>query len=165
MNGAANIGNVANRIAMAIMAAGLAWCLFGFIAPGSAQSAPDSTAVVVYTVQPGDTLWRYAASITPEGGNVGDTVDELMRLNNLDTVSLHAGQRLIVPHEVGAAKRGLFQGLSLFWTTCIARFARIQTPRWSIPVLATMVTPSVAGANVRNAPSDSPHWRRPCYWS
>lgn len=54
---------------------------------------------VVYTVQPGDTLWRYAASITPEGGNVGDTVDELMRLNNLDTVSLHAGQRLIVPHE------------------------------------------------------------------
>ena len=92
MNGAANIGNVANRIAMAIMAAGLAWCLFGFI-------APDSTAVVVYTVQPGDTLWRYAASITPEGGNVGDTVDELMRLNNLDTVSLHAGQRLIVPHE------------------------------------------------------------------
>lgn len=105
MNGAANIGNVANRIAMAIMAAGLAWCLFGFIAPvgfiapGSAQSAPDSTAVVVYTVQPGDTLWRYAASITPEGGNVGDTVDELMRLNNLDTVSLHAGQRLIVPHE------------------------------------------------------------------
>ena len=83
----------------AIMAAGLAWCLFGFIAPGSAQSAPDSTAVVVYTVQPGDTLWRYAASITPEGGNVGDTLDELMRLNNLDTVSLHAGQRLIVPHE------------------------------------------------------------------
>ena len=77
VNGAANIGNVANRIAMAIMAA----------------------AVVVYTVQPGDTLWRYAASITPEGGNVGDTVDELMRLNNLDTVSLHAGQRLIVPHE------------------------------------------------------------------
>lgn len=65
VNGAANIGNVANRIAMAIMAAGLAWCLFGFIAPGSAQSAPDSTAVVVYTVQPGDTLWRYAASITP----------------------------------------------------------------------------------------------------
>ena len=47
----------------------------------------------------GDTLWRYAASITPEGGNVRDTVDELMRLNNLDTVSLHAGQRLIVPHE------------------------------------------------------------------
>lgn len=73
--------------------------VFGFIAPGSAQSAPDSTAVVVYTVQPGDTLWRYAASITPEGGNVGDTVDELMRLNNLDTVSLHAGQRLVVPHE------------------------------------------------------------------
>ena len=53
----------------------------------------------MYTVQPGDTLWRYAASITPEGGNVGDTLDELMRLNNLDTVSLHAGQRLIVPHE------------------------------------------------------------------
>ena len=75
-------------------------CLVSFwIHRARKQSAPDSTAVVVYTVQPGDTLWRYAASITPEGGNVGDTVDELMRLNNLDTVSLHAGQRLIVPHE------------------------------------------------------------------
>ncbi|NAB09385.1 LysM peptidoglycan-binding domain-containing protein, partial [Enterococcus durans] len=33
-------------------------------------------------------------------GNVADTVDELVRLNNLDSVSLRAGQRLIVPDEV-----------------------------------------------------------------
>lgn len=68
--------------------------------PARAQSDPGATPVVVYTVQPGDTLWGYAARITPDGGNVADTVDELVRLNNLDSVSLRAGQRLIVPDEV-----------------------------------------------------------------
>lgn len=99
MNGAANIGNVANRIAMAIMAAGLAWCLFGFIAPEvrSPRRIPSLSSCI--RCNPATPCGGMQASITPEGGNVGDTVDELMRLNNLDTVSLHAGQRLIVPHE------------------------------------------------------------------
>ena len=74
--------------------------LAGLMMPARAQSDPGATPVVVYTVQPGDTLWGYAARITPDGGNVADTVDELVRLNNLDSVSLRAGQRLIVPDEV-----------------------------------------------------------------
>lgn len=97
MDGALHVKTLMNRIVMPIMTACVIWCLVGFASPGRAQSASDSTPVVVYTVQPGDTLWKYAADITPEGGNVGDTVEELVRLNNLDTVALHAGQRLIVP--------------------------------------------------------------------
>ncbi|ADB10149.1 LysM domain protein [Bifidobacterium dentium Bd1] len=55
--------------------------------------------MVVYTVQPGDTLWDYASSITPAGDDVNETVDTLVRLNNLDSVSLQAGQRLLVPSQ------------------------------------------------------------------
>lgn len=90
----------ADRLAVIMMLMVLAWCLAGLMMPARAQSDPGATPVVVYTVQPGDTLWGYAARITPDGGNVADTVDELVRLNNLDSVSLRAGQRLIVPDEV-----------------------------------------------------------------
>ena len=85
----------ADRLAVIMMLMVLALMM-----PARAQSDPGATPVVVYTVQPGDTLWGYAARITPDGGNVADTVDELVRLNNLDSVSLRAGQRLIVPDEV-----------------------------------------------------------------
>ena len=74
----------ADRLAVIMMLMVLAWCLAGLMMPARAQSDPGATPVVVYTVQPGDT----------------DTVDELVRLNNLDSVSLRAGQRLIVPDEV-----------------------------------------------------------------
>ena len=73
----------ADRLAVIMMLMVLAWCLAGLMMPARAQSDPGATPVVVYTVQPGDTLWGYAARITPDGGNVADTVDELVRLNNL----------------------------------------------------------------------------------
>ncbi len=75
------------------------WCAAEVVPILQTQPASEPESVTVYTVQPGDTLWKYASGITHEGGNVGDTVDELMRLNDLDTASLHAGQRLIVPDE------------------------------------------------------------------
>ena len=50
-----------------------------------------------YTVQPGDTLWSYASAITPDGGDVRDTIDDLISLNHLDGVSLQVGQQLKVP--------------------------------------------------------------------
>ena len=77
----------ADRLAVIMMLMVLAWCLAGLMMPARAQSDPGA-------------LWGYAARITPDGGNVADTVDELVRLNNLDSVSLRAGQRLIVPDEV-----------------------------------------------------------------
>ena len=65
----------ADRLAVIMMLMVLAWCLAGLMMPARAQSDPGATPVVVYTVQ-------------------------LVRLNNLDSVSLRAGQRLIVPDEV-----------------------------------------------------------------
>lgn len=147
----------ADRLAVIMMLMVLAWCLAGLMMPARAQSDPGATPVVVYTVQPGDTLWGYAARITPDGGNVADTVDELVRLNNLDSVSLRAGQRLIRSRRgMNPRKIGLVQWFRLFLTPCIALFVRIQIPRWSIPASAMTAIPSAVGVNARNAPSVSP---------
>lgn len=40
---------------------------------------------------------RYAEQITPEGGDVRDTVRQIQKLNDMDTPTLYAGQRLVVP--------------------------------------------------------------------
>lgn len=90
---------LSDRIVTVALLAGLMWCLYGVIRPARAESATGATPVVVYTVQPGDTLWDYASSITPAGDDVNETVDTLVRLNNLDSVSLQAGQRLLVPSQ------------------------------------------------------------------
>lgn len=58
-----------------------------------------ATQVTSYIVRPGDTLWSYASAITPAGHDVSETVDELIALNNLESGSLQAGQRIIVPVE------------------------------------------------------------------
>lgn len=47
----------ADRLAVIMMLMMLAWCLAGLMMPARAQSDPGATPVVVYTVQPGDTLW------------------------------------------------------------------------------------------------------------
>lgn len=66
-------------------------------APRIANSAEGDANLVGYTVRPGDTLWSYATKITPADKNVGDTVDQLMQLNQLDSAELQPGQRLVVP--------------------------------------------------------------------
>ncbi|WP_425350871.1 LysM peptidoglycan-binding domain-containing protein [Bifidobacterium colobi] len=64
-----------------------------------ARSDVGASNVTSYTVKPGDTLWSYAARITPQGHDVSETVDELIALNDLDSGSLRAGQRIVVPNE------------------------------------------------------------------
>ena len=41
----------------------------------------------------------YAEMITPDGGDVSDSVDELQRLNGMDGTQVRVGQRIIVPVE------------------------------------------------------------------
>ena len=88
--------NVAGRAAVAAVAAMLSWCAYSVVAP-SAESMPTAESMVTYAVQPGDTLWRYAADATPAGGDVNDSIDELMKINHLDSVALSVGQQIRVP--------------------------------------------------------------------
>lgn len=69
------------------------------LAPSHATGASTPTEVVGYTVQPGQSLWMYAEMITPDGGDVSDSVDELQRLNGMDGTQVRVGQRIIVPVE------------------------------------------------------------------
>ena len=78
---------------------GAGWCGFGALTAQRAQSDTGATQVTSYIVRPGDTLWSYASAITPAGHDVSETVDELIALNNLESGSLQAGQRIIVPVE------------------------------------------------------------------
>lgn len=55
---------------------------------------PEPTLVV--TVQPGDTLYGIAATVTTDG-DVAAMVEEIQSLNALDSGMLAAGQRIRVP--------------------------------------------------------------------
>ena len=65
--------------------------------PGDGASAvPGVTqATGGHLVQPGETLWSVAATITPAGSDVRATVDELAELNGGPTLTV--GQRLVLP--------------------------------------------------------------------
>ena len=91
-------GHRVNRRGLAaFLCAVLCACLVAFPAMGAVSGSNDPDEFVTYTVQPGDTLWLYAARATPSGGDVNDSIDTLMRINHLDSVSLDVGQRLKVP--------------------------------------------------------------------
>jgi hypothetical protein len=66
----------------------------GAAAPGTVSSAPVSSSLHVYVVQPGDTLW----SIVTAGGHRGDPRPEVDRLAlQLNGRPLQVGQRLLLP--------------------------------------------------------------------
>ncbi|MBM6698923.1 LysM peptidoglycan-binding domain-containing protein [Bifidobacterium pullorum subsp. saeculare] len=90
-------GAAAGRALAMVMMAVCSGAMAGMLLPGHAPSIGAEAPVSVVTVRPGDTLWSYAADITPAGGDVGATVDELVELNGLEGPSLQVGQRLVVP--------------------------------------------------------------------
>lgn len=164
INGAVKRENMENMFVMAALVAILAWYVAEIVPTRQDSPFLRFGPFVVYAVQSGDTLWEYVSSVTPEGGDVVDTVDELIRLNGLDSESLYAGQRLRAGCRIGNDECGLFSRVQAIVKICIVRFARIQTPRLSIRVSAMTAIPSAAGVNARNAPSGSPLWKLPCCW-
>lgn len=81
-------------LAFLVMLAGLAAAL---AAPASEAADPPGAAQVA-VVQPGDTLWSIAERHRP-GGDRFATIEEIRRLNRLPDYTVHAGQRLELPHR------------------------------------------------------------------
>jgi LysM repeat protein len=59
-------------------------------APGTPVQATE------VTVQPGDTLWDIATAANP-GGDIGETVDEIAKLNAITDGQLRVGEQIAVP--------------------------------------------------------------------
>ena len=87
------------KVVLACLIALISWFGWSMMPQDAAHSEQGAIEVVNYTVRPGDTLWSYASDITPKGGDVSQSVDELMDLNDLDSATLHPGQVLIVPAQ------------------------------------------------------------------
>lgn len=79
-----------------VVCASAVWSL---LLPPRAISDTGPARLTSYTVQPGDTLWTYAQSITPRGGDVSVTVDRIMAINDLSGANLQVGQNIMVPVE------------------------------------------------------------------
>ena len=58
--------------------------------------AADTTPPPTTVVQPGDTLWSIAGDYAPGRDRIS-TVEDIRRLNDLDTYNLRAGQTLKLP--------------------------------------------------------------------
>ena len=85
-------------VLLAVVAAGITVWLglvaqFGGVV-GESAPVPDRLAVV--QVQTGETLQQVAGRVAPDAP-VGQVIDRIRELNQLDSVAIHAGQTLIAP--------------------------------------------------------------------
>lgn len=69
--------------------------LTGGLASAGTEPGAAATAERV-TVRPGDTLWSIAEREAP-GVDPRDTVEDILRLNQLDSVAVEAGSVLLLP--------------------------------------------------------------------
>ncbi len=64
---------------------------------GKAMSANDHNEIVI--VRPGDSLWSIAGELSQGNHSTRDIVNDIIKLNSLDDVTLYVGQQLEVPAE------------------------------------------------------------------
>jgi predicted Zn-dependent protease len=85
---------------VAVLLAALLTMAVLVVALGSSTTATDGAGDPVpaqmVTVQAGDTLWKLATEANPNG-DIRQTVDDIMRLNSLDTAHLPMGDEVAVP--------------------------------------------------------------------
>ena len=89
---------VVRRVAVFLVAGALTLAGLGWMAR-PASSAPGPQEVVTRTVRPGDNVWSYAASITPQGEDVTKNVDRIMQINNMSSPNLRVGDRILIPSD------------------------------------------------------------------
>lgn len=75
----------------------------GMFAASQAQAATeDSGEQFTYVVaEPGDSLWSLATRVAP-GADPRDVIDDVMRLNQLQTADIEAGQQIAIPKAYDA---------------------------------------------------------------
>ena len=81
--------------ALALAALVLALWTVSVLGGASLVASGHRAATVSYTVQPGDSLWTIAESIS--GGDPRDTMGAIEELNHLDGATIQAGQTLLLP--------------------------------------------------------------------
>ena len=91
-------GVVVRRVAVFLVGCALTLAGLGWMAR-PASSAPGPQEVVTRTVGPGDNVWSYAASITPQGEDVTKNVDRIMQINNMSSPNLRVGDRILIPSD------------------------------------------------------------------
>ena len=97
------LGTAAARRVCGFLLSLVAVCGVVGCATAVAQAEPrqeaSSSQFIRRQARPGDTLWSMAQEVTPRGGNVGETVNRIRRLNHLDTSELQVGQVIRVPRR------------------------------------------------------------------
>ena len=91
-------GVVVRRVAVFLVAGAFTLAGLGWMAR-PASSAPGPQEVITRTVRPGDNVWSYAASITPQGEDVTKNVDRIMQINNMSSPNLRVGDRILIPSD------------------------------------------------------------------
>lgn len=92
------VSAIVRRFAVFLVVAALSLAGFGWMAR-PASSAPGPQEVITRTVRPGDNVWSYAASITPQGEDVAKNVDRIMQINNMSSPNLRVGDRILIPSD------------------------------------------------------------------
>lgn len=92
------VSAIVRRVAVFLAVAALTLAGFGWMAR-PASSAPGPQEVIARTVRPGDNVWSYAASITPQGEDVAKNVDRIMQINNMSSPNLRVGDRILIPGD------------------------------------------------------------------
>ncbi|MCW2601522.1 MAG: hypothetical protein JWM02_3351 [Frankiales bacterium] len=88
------------RVVLVLAMISVALVAFTLGRVGSSQAATEPTTPTPYsqtTVHTGDTLWSVAQRVAP-GHDPRLVVEQIRRLNHLDSAGLQAGQQLLLPH-------------------------------------------------------------------
>lgn len=85
------------RVVVGVLGLALAAGAGGATLSAHADGPSVGTEVERVVVQPGDTLWAIAAEVAAPGEDVRDVVLMLMRMNELPSGGLAAGQTIVVP--------------------------------------------------------------------
>ena len=89
------------RVLASAVTLGVAGIVGGVLLAGPGAQASDSSAGATFehvTVQGGETLWQLAEEIAPTK-DPRDVVSDLVRLNNLPSAEVAAGQTLAIPEK------------------------------------------------------------------